>query len=78
MTKRDLQFLIESIASELAKMLMEEYGWSLERAMEVLYQSETFKKIEDERSGLFYQSDLYIYQFLKEEIDATLTPPRVA
>ena len=78
MTKRDLQFLIESIASELAKMLMEEYGWSLERAMEVLYQSETFKKIEDERSGLFYQSDLYIYQFLKEEIDATLAPPSVA
>ncbi|MDE6514735.1 MAG: hypothetical protein K2L03_01690 [Bacteroidales bacterium] len=78
MTKRDLQFLIESIASELAKMLMKEYGWGLEKAMEVLYQSETFKKVEDERSGLFYQSDFYIFQFLKEEIDTTLAPHKVA
>lgn len=69
MNRQDLQFQIESMTSELARMLMREYGWDLEHALDVLYSSQTFKKLEDEHSGLFYQSDFYVFQYLKEEID---------
>lgn len=69
MTQQDLQFQIESMAAELAQMLMAEYGWSWERALDVLYRSQTFKKMEDEHTGLFYQSDFYVFQYLKEELE---------
>lgn len=69
MNQQDLQFQIESMATELARMLMAEYGWSWEQALDALYRSQTFKKIEDEHAGLFYQSDFYVFQYLKEELD---------
>ena len=30
---------------------------------------ETFAKLEDERSGLYYQGAIYVYSFLKQEIE---------
>ena len=39
------------------------------KGMDVLYSSETFAKLEDERSGLYYQGAIYVYSFLKQEIE---------
>ena len=51
------------------EMLMSDYGWDLQKSMDVLYSSETFAKLEDERSGLYYQGAIYVYSFLKQEIE---------
>lgn len=49
---KEKQFLVESLGKELIEMLMSDYGWDLQKSMDVLYSSETFAKLEDERSGL--------------------------
>lgn len=66
---QDIQFQIECIASELAEMLMEEYGWDIRRPLDELYASETFAKVNDPECGLYFQGAVYLFQFLKSEIE---------
>lgn len=48
---------------------MEEYGLTDMEAINLLYQSNTFAKIEDPQTGLYYQGAVYVFEYLKEEID---------
>ncbi|MBO4994751.1 MAG: hypothetical protein J6C78_02155 [Muribaculaceae bacterium] len=66
---QDIQFLIECLAVELTEMLMTEYGWYIRRALDELYSSTTFAKLNDPECGLNYQGAVYIFQFLKSEIE---------
>ncbi|MDD2952621.1 MAG: hypothetical protein PHC95_05585 [Parabacteroides sp.] len=69
MKNQDVQFQIECLTIELAHLLMAEYGWDMNRALDELYNSSTYRKMEDERSGLYYQSTLYVFQYLKNEME---------
>lgn len=66
---QDIQFQIECLATELTEMLMARYGWTLQRALDELYASTTFAKLNDPECGLYYQGAVYIFQFLKSEIE---------
>lgn len=66
---QDIQFQIECLATELAEMLMTEYGWDIRRALDELYASQTFAKLNDPECGLYFQGSVYIFQFLKSEIE---------
>ncbi len=66
---KDFQFQVECLAIDLIQLLMNEYGWDYQRALDELYMSDTFRKLEDERSGLYYQSSYYVFQYLKNEIE---------
>lgn len=66
---KDMQILIEFLAADLAEMLMEEYGWDMLKALDELYNSKTFEKINDPRCGLYYQGPVYVFDFLKREIE---------
>ncbi len=66
---QDIQFQIECLATELVEMLMAEYGWDIRRALDELYTSQTFAKLNDPQCGLYYQGAVYIFQFLKSEIE---------
>lgn len=66
---QNIQFHIECLATELTEMLMSEYGWDIRRALDELYTSETFAKLNDPECGLYYQGAVYIFQFLKSEIE---------
>lgn len=66
---QDIQFQVECLAAELAEMLMREYGWGIRRALDELYRSQTFAKLNDPECGLYYQGAVYIFQFLKNEIE---------
>lgn len=67
----DEQFLIDSITTELIAQLMEDCQYNLETAMDKVYKSETYAKLTDTRTGLYYQSPLYVYDFLKNELKET-------
>lgn len=41
----------------------------MEEAMSVLYNSNTYAKLEDENTGLYYQSAVYVMEYLNEELD---------
>lgn len=66
---QNIQFQIECLATELTEMLMTEYRWDIRRALDELYTSETFAKLNDPECGLYYQGAVYIFQFLKSEIE---------
>ncbi len=65
----DIQFQIECLASELTEMLMDEFGWDIRRALDELYGSQTFAKLNDPKCGLYFQGSVYVFQFLKNEIE---------
>lgn len=65
----NIQFQIESLSSQLVEMLMDQYGWDMRRALDELYSSETFRKVCDLACGLFYESAVYVFSFLQNEIE---------
>lgn len=71
--ERDKQFMIECLTADLIQMLMEDRGLSMAEAMSLLYNSKTYEKLEDERTGLYYQGAVYVMEFLEEELRKTAT-----
>ncbi len=69
MSSNDITFMINCIATDITGFLMADYGKSLEESLNVLYDSETFQKLSNPDTGLYFQSSRYVYQFLKNEIE---------
>ncbi|MCM1141339.1 MAG: hypothetical protein NC453_22455 [Muribaculum sp.] len=66
---KEMQFQIEYLVSELTEMVMEHYGWDMLKALDTVYNSETFAKVNDPKTGMYYQGSVYIFDFLKNEIE---------
>ena len=47
---------------------MEDFKYSLEEALDCVYNSELFEKLQDVNTGLYYQSSSYNYELLKNEM----------
>ncbi len=65
----DIQFQIECLSTELVSMLMETYGWDIKKALDQLYSSETYKRLNDPACGLYYEGAVYVFQYLQNEIE---------
>ena len=63
------EYMMECLAKDLVLLLMERRKMNLEAALDTLYTSDTFTKLKDERTGLYFQSPLYVYDFLEKEIE---------
>ena len=66
----DIQFQIECLSTELVSMLMERYGWDIKKALDELYASETFQLLNDPACGLYYESAVYVFSYLQNEIES--------
>ena len=64
----DIQFQVECLSTELVEMLMQYYGWSMKKALDVLYFSETYKRLCDPKCGFYYESAGYVFSYLNNEI----------
>lgn len=60
--------LINARIKDMAMWLMEDFKYSLEEALDCVYNSELFEKLLDLKTGLYYQSSGYNYELLKEEM----------
>ena len=69
--EQDRQFQIECLTNELVAMLMEERSLTMEQAMDTVYSSHTFEKVERTSTGLFYLGSVYVMDMLREELEAT-------
>ncbi len=57
------------MVSRLATMLMQNNpGMSMEQALDEIFSSETYEKLMNDRTQLYYQSARYVYSFLEEEM----------
>lgn len=63
----DEQFMIECITTELTDYVMRDYHIGMKEALDMVYNSETYSKLLDKNSGLYYQSPLLVYDIFKEE-----------
>lgn len=68
LTDGQIEFLIEDLSSEIIQILMEEWNYDMTQAMDVYYNSDTFERLSNPATGLYYQSAGYVYDFLKKEI----------
>ena len=68
LSEGQIKMMQEDMYAELIQILMKEYGYSLEKAMDTLYNSDTFARLQDANTGLYYQSPGYVYSFLNSEL----------
>ncbi len=65
---KEIQYMNECMLRDLAVMLISEYNISLAEALDILYNSETFEKLQDPETGLYFQSPVYVFDFLQREL----------
>lgn len=58
----------ERLEVELVQILMEEWHCDMTTALDLLYNSETFERLSNPATGLYYQSAGYVYDFLQNEL----------
>lgn len=66
---KDIQFQIECLSNELIVLLMEKYNWDIKTAFDELYSSETYRRLCDPATGLYYESAVYLFSYLENEIE---------
>jgi hypothetical protein len=68
LTPEQKQLLKDELSVEIAGYLVDDYKYSPQEAIDVLYTSETFDRLQDDATGLYYQSPGYVYSFLQNEL----------
>lgn len=68
MSENDFKYMKEAMAADLAELLSKEFGMSVTESLDALYSSETYAKLGDLATGLYFQSAQYVYSFLKSEL----------
>ncbi len=68
MTTVDFNYMKEAVTADLAELLAQDFEISIAEALDALYGSETYTKLCDPATGLYFQSTQYIYSFLNNEL----------
>lgn len=63
----DFQYMVECTTRDLIDILIEQKGMAMQEAIDLVYTSDTFRHLQDERTGLYFQSPQYVYETLMEE-----------
>ena len=60
-------FLTDNIISEITSYLMEDFGYPLEKALDIIYSSNVLDLLQHKEGELYVQSPSYIYELLLKE-----------
>lgn len=63
-----IKMMQEDISADLVEMLMIKWNCSMEVSLGMLYNSDTFERLQDAKTGFYYQSSGYVYSFLEQEL----------
>ncbi|MCD7927206.1 MAG: hypothetical protein LUI85_21970 [Bacteroides sp.] len=66
--KKENRFLIQSTVQKLVMLLVRDYKMSIIDAFSTVYNSELYERLNDLDTGLYYQSPLYVYHYLQNEL----------
>lgn len=67
----DFNYMKEALAADLAELLAKDFNMTITEALDAMYGSETYSKLCDPNTGLYFQSSQYVYSFLKNEVNST-------
>lgn len=76
--KKQINFIIDCDVEEIVSLLQEDYGMKILDGFNTVYNSNIYKKLIDTETGLYIQSPLYIYEYLKEEINESKQKEKIA
>lgn len=76
--KKQINFIIDCDVEGIVSLLQEDYGMKILDAFNTVYNSNIYKKLIDTETGLYIQSPLYIYEYLKEEINESKQKEKIA
>ena len=68
MSSGEFKYMKEGLTIDLIELLMKDFNLDYKEAMGVLYDSDLYAKLSDPSTGLYFQSPLYVYTFLKSEL----------
>lgn len=63
----DFQYMVECTTKDVINILMKRNGMEMQKAIDLVYTSKTFRHLQDKRTGLYFQSSPYVYETLMEE-----------
>ncbi|MCF0205811.1 MAG: hypothetical protein HUK15_00145 [Bacteroidales bacterium] len=66
--ERDIRYLTQCLTRDLVLMQIEVYGKTIMQALDIVYSSKTYSKIENPKTGLYYQGAVYVNCLLQEEL----------
>ncbi len=64
----EMEYLNECTARDVITMLVEKKNLSIAEAMDIFYNSKTFENLCNKEKGLYFQSSVYIYDVLENEL----------
>lgn len=57
------------MVNRLAVMLLEQNeDMTMKEALNIVFQSDTYQKMTNEKTRLYYQSPMYVFSFLEQEL----------
>lgn len=62
------KLLTDDIISEMTQYLIEDYGYTLEKSLDLVYHSKTVELLQIEEGELYVQSPAYVYDMLLQEL----------
>ncbi len=65
---KEFEYMKEGLCADLTEYLMKDFNLDMEGALSTLYDSETYSKLSNPATGLYFQSSLYVYTYLKNEL----------
>lgn len=76
MEKEQMQdYLVAQIVDKMTEYLMADNGLSIAEALDVIYNSETYAKLQDLETGIYAQSPSYVYELLNIEYHTGILKP---
>ena len=60
--------IFEQLFCSKMQIILVKIHYTPEEAIDVLYTSETFERLQDDATGLYNQSPGYVYSFLQNEL----------
>ena len=64
----EFKYQKEGLTTDIIEFLMRDYNLNLDDAFDTLYGSDTYSKICDPATGLYYQGSKYVYTYLQNEL----------
>lgn len=68
MERNEITYLVNCITSELIPLIMDDLNCDRNAALDKLYHTRTYAHLLDPRTGLYYQSTLYVHEKLVDEL----------
>ena len=66
-TSKNLYLLLPGKVSKMAVMYASDFGLSIMEALNLIYQSSTYKQLEDEETKLWHYGPVALYQLFLEQ-----------